>query len=270
MTRREQALLAGVAFAIILGAVSLYFYGNRAPARADVPSRSKIPVLSERPENAGKSPSPPPAAPSVAQASSRAEGEPISATTPPPPAETEQVAVAVVGAVRREGLYRLSTDARVNDLIEKAGGATPEADLSLINLAAPLIDGTTLSLPRKSEWTEEKGVVRGHSATPVANPPQYLLSYVVHPETASPVQPEEASTPASTVPTAEKKNETGPDMVDLNTATTEALEALPGIGPKTAQAIIAGRPYNTVDQLLDVKGIGPKKMEQLLPFVKVQ
>ena len=172
--------------------------------------------------------------------------------------------------MRREGLYRLSTDARVNDLIEKAGGATPEADLSLINLAAPLIDGTTLSLPRKSEWTEEKGVVRGRSATPVANPPQYLLSYMLPQEAPTHAPQEETIATTPTAPTAEKKNVKGPDIVELNTATTEELEALPGIGPKTAQAIIAGRPYSTVEQLLDVKGIGPKKMEQLLPFVKVQ
>lgn len=57
--------------------------------------------------------------------------------------------------------------------------------------------------------------------------------------------------------------------VNINTATQEQLESLPGIGPKKAQAIIAGRPYNSVDELDRVPGIGPKILAQLKPEVTV-
>jgi competence protein ComEA len=55
--------------------------------------------------------------------------------------------------------------------------------------------------------------------------------------------------------------------VDVNTADVKALEALPGVGPATAQAIVAGRPYSTVDDLARVKGIGKGKLEKMRPFV---
>lgn len=57
--------------------------------------------------------------------------------------------------------------------------------------------------------------------------------------------------------------------VDINIASQQELESLPGIGPKKAQAIIAGRPYKSVEELDGVPGIGPKIMEQLRPIVTV-
>ena len=57
--------------------------------------------------------------------------------------------------------------------------------------------------------------------------------------------------------------------VDINTASQQELESLPGIGPKKAQAIIARRPYKSVEELDEVPGIGPKIMEQLRPIVTV-
>jgi competence protein ComEA len=62
-------------------------------------------------------------------------------------------------------------------------------------------------------------------------------------------------------------------LVDLNTATAEQLDTLPGVGPATAAAIIAHRdqhgPFTSVDQLLDVRGIGEAKLEQLRDLVAV-
>ena len=60
------------------------------------------------------------------------------------------------------------------------------------------------------------------------------------------------------------------ELVDLNTATTAELETLPGVGPKTAEAIIAGRPYGAIDDLIRVKGIGEKSLEKLRPYITVE
>ncbi|HEX2574921.1 MAG TPA: helix-hairpin-helix domain-containing protein, partial [Aquihabitans sp.] len=64
-----------------------------------------------------------------------------------------------------------------------------------------------------------------------------------------------------------------PEVVDLNTATAEQLDTLPGVGPATAAAILAHRdehgPFGSVDELLEVRGIGDAKLEQLRPLVRV-
>jgi ComEC/Rec2-related protein len=117
-----------------------------------------------------------------------------------PPAETTAAAAAVVvdvvGAVRRPGLYRLAQGGRIADAVARAGGATPKAELSLINLAAPLADGEQIVVPK-----------RGATVA--------------------------AGTGAAAPGTAAA---TGP--VHLSTATLEQLDALPGIGPVTAQKIL--------------------------------
>jgi competence ComEA-like helix-hairpin-helix protein len=57
--------------------------------------------------------------------------------------------------------------------------------------------------------------------------------------------------------------------IDINNAPRETVETLPGVGPKLAQEIITGRPYKTIDELDKVKGIGPKKLQQLRPRVMI-
>jgi competence protein ComEA len=154
------------------------------------------------------------------------------ALAPPvaPPAETTstRVVVDVVGAVRRPGLYRLHEGARIADAVARAGGASRKADLTLINLAAPLADG-------------EQVVVPTRGAAPAGAP-----------AAAS------GAAPAS-----------GP--VHLSTATLEQLDALPGVGPVTAQKILDYRQqhggFSSVDELDAVPGIGPARMEELQDLV---
>jgi competence protein ComEA len=138
------------------------------------------------------------------------------------------VVVHAAGAVLRPGVYSLRPGARVQDLVAAAGGAAPGAQLDRLNLAALLVDGTQVYVPREGE------------AAPAAG------------GSAS-------STPA------------GP--LNLNTATAEQLDELPGVGPATAQAIIQAREklggFRSVDDLLDVRGIGPAKLEQLRDLVTV-
>src|SRR5207253_1415790 len=128
------------------------------------------------------------------------------ALAPPAAAPTETAASAptvivvdVVGAVRRPGLYRLAQGARIADAVSRAGGATPKADLALINLAAPLADGEQVVVPRRG--TAALGAPAGPAGSSASG-----------------------GAPAG-----------GP--VHLSTATLEQLDSLPGIGPVTAQKI---------------------------------
>jgi competence protein ComEA len=153
-----------------------------------------------------------------------------------PPTETAkaaptQLVVDVVGAVRRPGLYRLVEGARIADAVERAGGATSKANLSLINLAAPLADGQQVVVP-------ERGAAAGAPVAPVGS---------------------SAALGAASGP------------VHLNTATLEQLDSLPGVGPVTAQKILDYRQkhgsFSSVDELDAVPGIGPARMDQLKDLV---
>lgn len=160
----------------------------------------------------------------------------VSATTSALPTE---LVVHVAGAVVAAGVYRVPAGARVVDAVAAAGGATPDAQTDAVNLAAPLHDGDRVYLPRVTDPT------------------------VAVPAGVTPAPGASAGTggPASTGP------------VDLNNATVEQLDALPGVGPATAQAIVDHRdrngPFASVDQLGDVRGIGPAKLEALRPLVVV-
>jgi len=162
------------------------------------------------------------------------------ALAPPAAAPTETAAAApaavvvdVVGAVRRPGLYRLAQGARIADAVSRAGGATPKADLALINLAAPLADGEQVVVPRRG--TAALGAPAGPAGSSASG-----------------------GAPAG-----------GP--VHLSTATLEQLDSLPGIGPVTAQKILDYRQkhgaFTSVDELDAVPGIGPARLDQLKDLV---
>ena len=155
-------------------------------------------------------------------------------TRPPAP-----IVVDVVGAVRRGGVVRLRAGARVIDAIVAAGGATAAADLTRLNLAAALADGARVAVPEV-----------GGSAPAVD--------------------------PAAVVGAPAVGSDGGPTAgapVDLNTATADQLDALPGVGPATAAAIIKDReahgPFRSVGDLGRVRGIGDAKLEQLRDLVTV-
>jgi competence protein ComEA len=147
------------------------------------------------------------------------------------------VVIDVGGAVERPGLYRLVAGSRVGDALAAAGGYSPAVDLQLagqrINLAAPLIDGLKIHVPRRGEQV---------TATPtVADGP--------------------AAVPA-----------TGGGLIDVNTADQRSLETLPGIGPVTAGKIIAARaeaPFGSIEELLGRKVVGPATMEKIRQLITV-
>jgi competence protein ComEA len=179
--------------------------------------------------------------PGGAPGSAEAGGS-TAATSPGSPTEA---VVHVAGAVTQPGVQRLPAGARVVDAVDRAGGATPDADLARVNLAAPVQDGQQVYIPRVGE-------VAGGGA------------------------PASAGGDAGGVPGGGEggASDAAAGLVDLNTATAEQLETLPGVGPTTAQAILDHRatngPFTSVNQLLDVRGIGDAKLEQVRDLVVVQ
>ncbi len=143
-----------------------------------------------------------------------------------------QVVVDVAGRVRRPGLYRLPADARVDDAVRAAGGALPGVNLASLNLAARVVDGVQIRV--------------GLPGAAVSGP------------AGSASRPGGAGTPVAA-------------SVDVNTAGSEQLQALPGVGPVLAQHILDWRnqhgQFTSVAQLQDVSGIGPAKYAAIKDLV---
>ena len=152
--------------------------------------------------------------------------------------------IHVAGAVKEPGVHRLAAGARIDDAVRAAGGPTPGANVDALNLAAPLTDGSRVYVP-----------TRGETAAPVIVDPTPAPGYV---------SAGAGSSGGATVAS-------GP--VDLNTATAEQLDTLPGVGPATAAAIIDYRTQHgrlrSVTELLEIRGIGDAKLASLRSKVRV-
>lgn len=145
--------------------------------------------------------------------------------------EEKDVVVHVSGAVASPGVYSLPQGSRVNDAVLLAAPLS-EADLDALNLAALITDGQKIAVPKIGE-----------------------------------VQSDVSSQAAEAAVSA------GGGKINLNTASLSELETLPGIGPATAQKIIDYRTehgsFKSVDELIAVSGIGPKKLEGVKDLVSV-
>lgn len=153
--------------------------------------------------------------------------------TPEPTPTPAPLVVFVSGAVQSPGVYELPNGARVVDALARAGGFAPDANVDVVNQAAMLRDGDQLHVPTVAEEA--------------AAPQPGVRSQEI-----------EIGLSGSGAP------------VNVNTATLEELDALPGIGPTRAQAIIEGRPYASVDELERVPGIGPATLEELRPLITIE
>ncbi|MFZ9629474.1 MAG: ComEA family DNA-binding protein [Ilumatobacteraceae bacterium] len=163
----------------------------------------------------------------------RADGVPTTAVevAAPPGTTATAVTVHVAGAVVHPGVYSLRSGARAIDAVAAAGGLAADADADRINLASLLVDGQRVFVPRLGEDDPLPTATVGDGPAAPAGP------------------------------------------LDLNVATAAELETLPGIGPTTAAAIVAYRdlhgPFSSVDDLADVAGIGPSKLEAIRGLVTV-
>lgn len=192
---------------------------------------------------------------------------------PSPPETSYPVMVSVCGAVKRAATYRFGRDQRVNDAIRAAGGLAPDADLDNINVAARLMDNTTLYIPFKV-FSQQEGRALVARRTPTAvemNPARYTRSGWVEAGGETVVQAPPTESPAETAP--REKVAASDGRINLNSASLQELQELPGIGPKTAEKIIAYResnPFARIDDLMEVHGIGEKKMEAVRNLVTVE
>ncbi|MBW3634169.1 MAG: ComEA family DNA-binding protein [Chloroflexi bacterium] len=147
---------------------------------------------------------------------------------------THPVVVDVRGAVQAAGVYELPPGARVQDAITAAGGLAVRADLSTINLARRLRDGEAVTILEL---------------------------------------PAPGNTPPAVTSVDQTSNEASRPRININTATAEELDVLPGVGEVTAARIIAYReqngPFRSVDDLIHVEGIAARTIDAFRDMVTI-
>ena len=157
-----------------------------------------------------------------------------------------KIVVHITGAVQKKGILVLQEGARIADAIDSAGGSTEAADLDEVNLAYVLQDGQKIYIPSKEDKAklENKAYITSESGNNVI------------------------------IQTVSTEKNGGSGKVNINTATQNELENLPGIGPSIASRIIEYRDQNgkfsKVEDLQNVKGIGDAKFNNIKEYVMVQ
>lgn len=148
---------------------------------------------------------------------------------------SEQIYVYVCGAVIDPGVYTLAAGARVYEAVEAAGGLSDDAAADYVNLAAELSDGQQLYIPTLTEALEE-GLTAGSDNSSLSD-----------------------------------EDEDG--LININTATSEELQALPGIGEAKAAAIISYREdngsFSSIEDITNVSGIGESTFENIKDYITV-
>jgi competence protein ComEA len=250
LTRKEQAILIFLVGSLFVGGTTLWW--QRSRASGITVTRDEVNVTDTQAEDAA------PNADDVADPDATSTDAPKEVT-----AETEtqasKITISVAGAVNAPGVYRVPAGSVVEDAVIAAGGYAEHADPAGINRAAKLIDGTTLNVPVKAGiyvGDDSRPVLRGGPET--RNIPAYMPGSV----------PRAASAPA---PVAESETASG-GRININTASSDELETLPRIGPKTAAAIIKYRsrqPFTRIEDIQNVPRIGPKTFDGLKHLITV-
>jgi competence protein ComEA len=145
-----------------------------------------------------------------------------------------ELVISITGSVNKPGVYKLEPTSRVNDLVNKAGGFNSQSDkiyiASEINLARTLVDGEQIYIPSVSE---RKLISSGSATGNNSNNPQVS------------------------------------SKVNINSASKDELDTLPGVGAATADKIIAARPFTTVEDIQNVSGIGEATFAKLKDLITI-
>ncbi len=165
--------------------------------------------------------------------------QPVSSSSASAPSS---LVISVAGLVKRPGLVTLSSGARVADAVTAAGGAVDGADVVTLNMARPVVDGDQ--------------IVVGLAPAP-GQPVGMASSIIAAGQSASASGGARGSVP--------------PGRISLNTATESELDALPGVGPVMAASIVRWRSehgkFTSIDQLSEVDGFGPARLDKLRALV---
>lgn len=168
-------------------------------------------------------------------------GEPLPTPTPQP------ISVYVNGAVNVPGVYTVSADSRVEQAIAAAGGLSADAFTEGVNLAFPLFDGAQVYVLTQAQVAESTDDIVADLA----------LS---------------GGTGLGISGGDDSSSESGA-LININTATKEELETIPGVGPSTAESILAYREdegsFGQIEDIMNVSGIGEGKFEQMREFITV-
>ena len=155
--------------------------------------------------------------------------------------QENEIIIHITGAINKEGVYTLKENSRISDAIDLAEGLREDADTSKINLAYPLEDGMKINIPSINDKNTNETEI-------------YISTEM---ETGN-----------------NKKEETINKKININTATKEELDTLPGIGESTAQKIINYRKENgkfsNIEEIKEVSGIGESKFEDIKDLIYCQ
>lgn len=171
--------------------------------------------------------------------------------------DKNKIVIYIIGEVKQEGVYELDENSRISDAIEKAGGTKENADLSQINLAYKIEDGMRIYIPKKGELVQDKEKIEDKTQEVVTGKSTDITN----------------TTSVNTNLSTNKKSKTDIEKINLNKATQTELETLPGIGPSTAEKIIAYRKENgnfkNIEDIMNVNGIGESKYNKIKDLISV-
>ena len=174
------------------------------------------------------------------------------------------VKVDIKGAIKNPGVYELNANDRVEDVILKSGGILDEADISVINLSKKVFDEMVIIIYTKEEVEK---MLNGEDVI--------IDNIITDKEVIFPDIKNDATinNTSSTNKVDENETTVNKSIININTATIDELDSLPGIGNSKAQNIIDYRNINgnfeTIEDIMNVNGIGTAIYEQIKTYITV-
>lgn len=169
--------------------------------------------------------------------------------------EEEMMAVHITGEVKNPGVIKIKQGSRIQDIIEKAGGLTENADIANVNLAFEVEDGMKIRIPSNDDEQSKESI--DENVQEENNHTKYIYQ-----------------DSGKGVIVSDEGSGTSSSIVNINTASQTELEKLPGIGPSISSRIIEYRNqkgnFKKIEDVKNVTGIGDSKFEKIKDLIKVK